>query len=179
MDLRDVHEFKNDIFVCTNIENTLMEEFAKQRNISYWENGVDNSGKFCEVAHKSADYGITYKGRKIGLDVKASPYNIATFKVYDLEHLMFSRNLMWLVFINTGMKKEITRPNPSTECFLLGKHDVEYIYEHGDYKEEGHFMVNGIPNGKPTVRLYRNTIGRYFKVKKLYDLQISGRETKS
>lgn len=141
-DNRSQKEFIKDIAKSTQKENFLVNLFQLEMecrgfSVRVEDYGIDNTGKIVKKSSCAPDFKITIDDVEYLIEMKNSPTNIWTFKVYNLERYIEQKAWI-LIFWNTGnLKKDINNINYNTTRFgLLSPATLQTILNtYNSYKE--------------------------------------------
>lgn len=173
-DVRTDEEFEVQIKHRTKRETICFQPWCEQHNIEYEDTGDDNSGGVNRgKVKKTPDFFVPAK--KLWIDAKVSPSDMATFKAFDLTHYQNFKgavypktgetvtDIMWMVFINTGMRGTSLSPSPKTEYFWFKQEDVDWFMQHAQYNAADKYF-----GFKPTCRMYRDQLNEHFQIYRLF-----------
>lgn len=145
---RTYDEFKKDIKKAHADEREIIERYAKYcksetgKDIDIVDNGVDNTGEFLNVKYVRDDVDFIINGTP--LEIKIIENDLFTFRL-KLNLLKSYIKQGASVLIVMGWKTD------SPKFTILNEEKIQHAIKYGEK------IVSGDWEGKPTVKLYRNS----------------------
>ena len=174
-DSRSKDEFMSDIKRSTAIERWLVELYVEEKqkqgnNISYINNGVDNTGEFVERATSAADYKFTINGESRLIEVKTSPIGNntkSTFKVSSLK-ANIKDGVYLLVFYNIATRSNNFKQDTDlskVEFIIVSPYIQRQLLDTYPAKAYGKIM-----GGKPCIKIPAADYPSWFNFYPLYPI---------
>lgn len=145
---RTYDEFKKDIKKAHEDEREIVERYAKHyetitgKKLDIIDNGVDNTGEFLDVSEVSHDADFIING--IPLEIKIIEKDLFTFRL-KLNLLKAYVKQGANVLIVMGWKTD------TPKFTILNEEKLRHVIKYGEK------IVSGDWEGKPTVKMYRNS----------------------